>query len=113
MSDTNDLVHRKSSPCQSARLDIRIAHGVARLIFLAKPVKTVYFNCPIKSSENKCSIAFDWPIFLQVQFCLIVFSNHSQSSSSILTFKVISGVKVITAHVTVLQWRKVVSSYPC
>ena len=28
-----------------------------------QPVKTVYFDCPIKSSESEHSIVFNWPIF--------------------------------------------------
>ena len=45
-----------------------------------KHVKTVYFNCPIKSSEIERFIAFDWRFFCEfdfVQLCSAIELNQS------------------------------------
>ena len=49
-------------------------------VFFAKPVETVYFNCPIKSSEIERSIPFDLPIFFVSSILFdSVLGNRTQS----------------------------------
>ena len=50
--------------------------GSARRSFLAKPVETVYFNCPIKSSEIERSIGRIVCEFEFVRLCSAIELNR-------------------------------------